>query len=113
MTLLADSFASSTGGYLAGLGVPILVVLIGSMWKAWAGRLAMQDKEIAKIQESATEQNKALAVLLSEHTMIVRQVNEATRGLNALDRSLAVLQSQVSEHHRETARRRPDRNQPS
>ena len=90
------------------------------MWKAWAGRLAKQDSEIAKIQESATEQNKALAILLSEHTSMLNDVNANTALITAnttlitaLDRSLAVLQSQVLEHHRWVDRQRHlDRTQP-
>jgi hypothetical protein len=97
---LGEPFSQSTGGYLTGIGVPVVALLVAAMWRAWAQRLHKQDLMIAKIQESATEQNKALAILLADHNHVAATVAVNSSKITALDTSLAVLASKVEEHHR-------------
>src|SRR6516225_6496174 len=103
---LGEPFSQSTGGYLTGIGVPVVALLVAAMWRAWAQRLHKQDLMIAKIQESATEQNKALAILLADHNHVAATVATNTARLAELDKSLAVLASQVQDHHRWAERQR-------
>lgn len=98
--LLADQFASSPAGYLTGLGTPIVALLVGAMWRASAGRLRKQDETMALVQASATEQNKALAILLADHNHVAVQVATDTAKTSELDKSLAVLTSRVDDHLR-------------
>lgn len=98
--LLADQFASSPAGYLTGLGTPIVALLVGAMWRAWAGRLKQQDRVMGVMQASATEQNKALAILLADHNHVAIQVAADTAKTSDLDKSLAVLTSRVDDHLR-------------
>jgi hypothetical protein len=100
MLAAVEPFASSPAGYLTGVGTPILALLIGGMWRAWAGRLKQQDLAMAKMQEAATESNKALAILLAEHNHVSNTVVANAARLSELEMSTAVLRSQVTEHHR-------------
>lgn len=93
--ILADhaTFATSTAGYLTGVGTPVLAILIGAMWKSWSGRLARQDAALI-------EQSKALAILLADHNHMAEEVKANTTKINALDRTTAVLASKVNDHER-------------
>lgn len=93
--ILADhvTFATSTAGYLTGLGTPILAILIGAMWKAWSGRLARQDAALI-------EQNKVLAILLADHNHVVEEVRTNTAKVSELDKTTAILASKVADHER-------------
>lgn len=107
MTLATgDQFPQSTAGWLIGVGTPVIAALIAAMWASWARRIKAQDLMIAKLQESATEQNKALAILLSDHNHVAATVATNTARLAELDKSLAVLASQVQDHHRWAERQR-------
>lgn len=96
----STSFASSPAGFLTGIGTPIIALLVGAMWRAWAGRLRKQDEILAVMQASATEQNKALAILLADHNHVAMQVATDTAKTSDLDKSLAVLTSKVDDHLR-------------
>jgi len=98
--LLAEAFAGTTAGYLTGVGTPVIALLVGAMWRAWARRLAVQDKALGKMQEAATEGNKALAILLADHNHVSAQVMLNTTIIGELEKSTAVLTSRVDEHHR-------------
>jgi len=98
--LLAEPFAGTTGGYLTGLGTPIIALLVAAMWRSWAARLAKQDKALAVMQEAATESNKALAILLADHNHVAAEVMLNSSKISELEKSTAVLASRVDEHHR-------------
>jgi hypothetical protein len=98
--LLAEPFAGTTAGYLTGLGTPVIALLVGAMWRSWAHRLALQDKALGKMQEAATESNKALAILLSDHNHVASTVVVNSSKISELEKSTAVLSSRVDEHHR-------------
>ena len=71
MYAAAQPFASTGAGYLTGIGTPVVALLVAAMWKAWAGRLAKQDLSIARLVESNTESNTALAILLAVATSLL------------------------------------------
>ena len=100
MYLMAEPFSSTTAGYLTGVGTPVIALLVAGMWRAWASRLRKQDEAIARIVEASTESNKALAILIADHNHVSERVKVNSAQLNELEKSTAVLASQVHEHHR-------------
>ena len=100
MYLMAEPFSSSTAGYVTCIGTPVIALLVAAMWRAWAQRLKKQDETIAEIVKAATESSKALAILLSDHNHVAVAVANHNTQLMELEKSTAVLASQVDAHHR-------------
>lgn len=97
----ATPFASTIGGYITSIAAPIIVLILGGMWRAAMSRLSAQDKQLRQTNDGLTRTNQALAVLLSEHGQVMNTTATNVTRLSTLETATAVLGSRLDDHVRD------------
>lgn len=88
---LADNFASSPAGFVTGLGVPIVAVMIGFMWKRASDR-------IGGIESTLVETTRTLTVLLDHDGISRGDLVDIDKRTDKLEEVTAILKDRLDRH---------------
>lgn len=91
MLSAGGDFASSTAGYITGIGFPTLCAVIGGTIVRLGSRLTAQDKSLSALAQS-------VAILVSEMPKMNTQVSKNTDDIVGLREATAILMSAKADH---------------
>lgn len=94
----ANSFATSTAGYLTGILTPVATVLVGSLWVNVSRRFRTIERTLQEQNTAMTVQSQGLAVVVSQMTPMTQRLERLEVGQSELMKSTAVLSNVVERH---------------